>query len=87
VAAFCRERGVCAPQFFAWMKRLRAAEAGKLVEVKLAAAGREPSAGSDAAIAGAPIELRLKNDRRLLVGPGFDSEHLRALLAVVESEA
>ena len=25
VAAFCRERGLCAPHFFAWKKRLRGA--------------------------------------------------------------
>jgi hypothetical protein len=87
VAAYCRERGVCAPLFFAWKKRLREAEAGKFIEVKLAAAEREPCAGREAGISGAAIEVRLKNERRLLVGPGFDANHLRALLAVVESEA
>src|SRR5208337_1694850 len=87
VAAFCRERGVCAPLFFAWKKRLREAEAGKFVEVKLTTTVREPCTGREAAIAGAAIEVRLKNERRLLVGPGFDANHLRALLAVVESEA
>jgi hypothetical protein len=85
VAAFCRERGVCAPLFFAWKKRLREAEAGEFVEVKLAAAEREPRAGREAAIPGAAIEIRLKNDRCLLVGPGFDANHLRARLVVVES--
>jgi transposase-like protein len=83
VAAFCRERGLCAPHFFAWKKRLREAEAAKFVEVKMAAvAAPEAIAGS-----GSAIEIRLKNDRRLVVGPGFDTNHLRALLAVVESEA
>jgi hypothetical protein len=85
VAAYCRERGLCAPHFFAWKKRLREAEAAEFVEVKLAAAEREPGAGREAAIPGAPIEIRLKNDRRLLVGPNFDADHLRSLLAVVES--
>ncbi len=82
VAVFCRERGVCAPQFFAWKKRLRQAEAAKFVELKLAAAVPEARAGH-----GAAIEVRLKNDRSLVVGPGFDAQHLRALLAVVESGA
>jgi|GEM_PF-6353483 len=41
VAAFCRERGVCAPQFFTWRKRLRQAEAAEFVELKLAAAAPE----------------------------------------------
>jgi transposase-like protein len=82
VAAFCRERGVCAPQFFAWKKRLRQDEAAEFVEVKVVAAAPKASV-----VHGSAIELRLKNDRRLLVGPGFDADHLRALLAVVESGA
>jgi transposase-like protein len=82
VAAFCRQRGLCAPHFFAWKKRLSQAEAAKFVEVKLAAATPEPSAGR-----GSAIEIRLKNDRSLVVGPGFEANHLRALLAVVESGA
>jgi transposase-like protein len=89
VAAFCRERGVCAPQFFAWKKRLRQTatprqpqgnEAAQFVEVKLAAAGPEARAAC-----GTAIEVRLQNGRSLLVGPGFDAQHLRALLAVVET--
>lgn len=82
VAACCRERGVCAPQFFAWKRRLREAETAKFVEVKLAAAAPELMASR-----GAAIEVRLKNQRSLLVGPGFDADHLRMLLAIVESEA
>src|ERR1035437_6727198 len=48
VAAFCRERGLCAPYFYAWKKRLREAAAGrdvlrapltKFVEVRLVPAG------------------------------------------------
>jgi len=31
------------------------------------------------------IEVRLKNGRSLMVAAGFDSRHLRTLLAVVES--
>src|SRR5271157_1233718 len=74
VAAFCRERGVCAPLFFAWKKRLSEAAAAQFVEVKVAAAEREPGAGHGAAIAGAAIEVRPKNNRSLLVGPGFDAD-------------
>jgi len=33
------------------------------------------------------IEVRLSKGRSLLVGPGFDASHLRALLAVLETEA
>ncbi len=82
IAAFCRERGVCAPQFFAWKKRLRQAEAAKFVEVTQAAAAPEARREHSEA-----IEVRLKSGRSLLVGPGFDAQHLRALLAVVESWA
>ena len=48
VAVFCRERGLCAPYFFAWKKRLREADAGqsalrapltKFVEVQVAPGG------------------------------------------------
>jgi hypothetical protein len=89
VAAFCGERRLCAPHFFAWKKRLREAaaprqppggEAAQFVEVKLAAAVPEARAGH-----GAAIEVRLKSGRSLLVGAGFDAQHLRALLAVVET--
>jgi hypothetical protein len=88
VAAFCGERRLCAPHFFAWKKRLRQAatsrqpqsgEAAPFVEVKLVAA--RSTAGDSR------VEIRLQNGRSLLVGPGFDAQHLRALLAVVESGA
>jgi hypothetical protein len=78
VAAFCRERGLCAPHFFAWKKRLSPTETTKFVEIKVAAAS-EPVACVSA------IEVQLKNGRSLLVAPGFDADHLRTLLAVVET--
>ena len=76
VAAFCRERDLCAPHFFWWKKRLRASTATKFVEVQVA----EPVASAP----GDPrVEVRLPNGRSLMVGRGFDPEHVRALLAVV----
>ena len=115
VAAFCRERGLCAPQFYAWKKRLREADAGKgefrtpltkFMEVQLAPAGwggagtgpagaaREAraagvvrGAGVSRAADDARVEILLKNGRSLRVGPGFDAELVRALMAVVESAA
>jgi hypothetical protein len=80
ISEFCRERGVGRQSFFVWRKRLQQAAPKQFVEVKLAAASPESIVAR-----GAAIEVRLKNDRRLLVGPGFDASHLRALLAVVES--
>ena len=109
MAAFCRERGLCAPYFFAWKKRLREADVGqevlgapltKFVEVKLVPAGPGlAGAGRDAGAAGVVhgagsqsagdlrVEILLKNGRSLRVGPGFDAELVRALVAVVESAA
>lgn len=82
VAVFCRERGVCAPQFFAWKKKLGQRATAGFVEVKVTAPGMEGVASSDRS-----IEVRLRNGRSLVVGPGFDEQHVRALLAVVEAEA
>src|SRR5258706_1789080 len=75
VTAFCRERSLCRPYFFAWKKRLREDTAVKFLEVQL----REttPSAVRDTR-----VEIRLQNGRSLLVGRGCDAEHVRALLAV-----
>jgi hypothetical protein len=109
VATFCREQGLCAPQFCAWKKRLREADAGqgefrtpltKFMEVQLAPAGwggagtgpagaaREArAAGVSRAAGDARVEILLKNGRSLRMGPGFDAELLRALVAVVESAA
>ena len=77
VTAFCRERSLCRPYFFVWKKRLREDTAVKFLEVQLTEAG--PKADGDSR-----IEIRLQNGRSLLVGRGFDAEHVRALLAVVE---
>lgn len=80
-AEFCRARKLCVPLFFKWKKRLREAPGAEtFVEVKVEAAGAEVGAG-------AAIEVRLRNERRLLVQPGFAAGHLRALLAVLEGEA
>jgi hypothetical protein len=104
VAAFCGERGLCAPYFYTWRKRLREADAGqgvlraplaKFVEVKLvpagpglAGAGRDAGAASVSRAAGdVRVEILLKNGRSLRVGPGFDADLVRALMAVVESAA
>ena len=86
VAGFCRERGLCAPHFYWWKKRLREslaakpASAGRFVEVKVATVSAEPSAPSDAR-----VEIRLRNGRSLVVGRGVDAEQVRMLVAVVEA--
>jgi hypothetical protein len=83
-AAFCRAREVRESQFYYWKKRVREAAQPQFVEVRV----RKPAMslrGSRAGL-GPAIEVRLGNGRSLLVGPEFDASHLRALLAVVESE-
>jgi hypothetical protein len=82
VAAFCRERGLRNSQFFAWKKRLRNDEAAQFVEVRPAEQPTRLWAARNHA-----IEVRLAGGRSLVVEPGFDASHLRALLLVLESGA
>jgi hypothetical protein len=82
VAAFCRDRGLRDWQFYDWKKRVREAEAANFVAVEVAAVA-EPAL----AVACGAIEVRLPRGRSLMIEPGFDAGHLRALLAVLEAEA
>lgn len=83
-AVFCRERGLKAWQFYEWKKRLRESEAKKFVEVQIA----EPTKPVQPARArSSAIEVRLPEGRSLVVEPGFDVSHLRALLDVLEPRA
>jgi hypothetical protein len=85
VAAFCRARGVRESLFYYWKRRLHEAAAPQFVEVELRKANRERAqAGLQL---GTPIEVRLRNGRSVLVAPEFSVSHLRAVLAVVESES
>jgi hypothetical protein len=81
VAAFCRERGLPTSHFFYWKKRLQEAAAPPFVEVAKAHVEQAPAR----ATLGATLEIRLGNGRSVVVAPQFDADHLRALLAVVES--
>ena|SRR5215469_90972 len=73
VKAFCDEHGLCRSYFFVWKKRLGEAPATKFLEVQLKEA--VPSATK-----GTCVEIRPQNGRSLVVGRGFDAEHVRALL-------
>ena len=83
VAEFCRDRGIRDSQFYDWKKRVRESKAGKFVEVKLENSGEQRKPGPEHHPA---IEIRLSRGRSLLVEHGFDASHLRALLAVPETE-
>ena len=78
VTAFCRERALCRPYFFVWKKWLYKSAAAKFLAVQVAEPA--PRVPDDSR-----IEIRLQNGRSLLVGRGFDKEHVRALLTVVET--
>ena len=84
VAAFCRDRGIRDSQFYDWKKRIREGEAAKFVEVKVKPSSEQRRPAPERYPA---IEIRLNKGRSLLIEPGFDASHLRALLAVLEAEA
>lgn len=79
MAAFCRERGLCAPHFFAWKKRLSQAASQQFVPVQVVEAS-EP-------VFSPALEIRLSGGRSVIVEPGFDAAHLRAVLAALEARA
>lgn len=85
VAVFCRERGIREWQLYEWKKRLRQEEEAQFLAVEL----KRSEAAFEAVplVAGKAIEIRLPNRYSLMVEPGFDATHLRALLSILEAEA
>jgi len=63
---------------------VRESETAKFVEVQIAAPA-EPVHATEVRSSG--IEIRLRAGRSLVVEPGFDASHLRALLSVLEPGA
>ena len=82
-AGFCRARELPKSQFYYWKKRLRQVAMPPFLEVQVA----KSQLGPKATAMGSTIEVRLSNGRSLMVPPKFDMSHLRALLAVLESES
>jgi hypothetical protein len=82
VKAFCQDRGLRDWLFYEWKKRLGESEVEKFVEVRVRRAEERalPAPGYSRA-----IEIRLSKGRSLLVEPGFEAGHLRALPAVLET--
>ncbi len=83
VAAFCGERGLRTWQFYERKKRLRDSDAPAFVEV---AVPPVPEAAPQLSQSGSAIEVRLRGGHSVVVERGFDANHLRALLLVLESE-
>lgn len=83
VRAFCEERGLSEPSFYAWRRILkeRDAAAVRFVPVQVTPEARSAPAADSAANA---LELLLGAGRRLRVGPGFDGPTLQRLLALLE---
>ena len=81
-AAFCRTRGVREALFYYWKKQLLATS--QFVEVQVA---KPDLSQRHSRTLGTTIEVRLGKGRSLVVAPEFNAAHLRALLAVLESES
>jgi transposase-like protein len=80
IVAFCRGRGLTTSQFYTWRNRLRRSAAEQFLEVQAAKAPARPIPSNRGA-----IEVRLAEGRYVLVEPGFDPNHLRAVVAALES--
>ena len=87
VRAFCEERGLSEPSFYAWRRVLaergaeeRGAEASVFVPVEVVS---ELPLG---VAARPPLELVVSERRLVRVHPGFDAATLRQLLAVLEEK-
>lgn len=85
IARFCRDRSLPVWQFYEWKKRLGKTEPKRFVAIKVVAPAREGSP-STVAVSSAAIEVRLRGGRSLLVGPGFEADHLRRLLLILEQQ-
>ena len=79
MAAFCRERDLCAPHFFEWKRKLSQAAVRPFVAVQVVEASQP--------VPSQAIEVRLAGGRSVMVGPGFDAGHLRAVLSALETRA
>jgi hypothetical protein len=82
VEAFCCERGLTTSQFYTWRKRLRRSAAEQFLEVQIVKPAAWPAPSKRGA-----IEIRLAEGRCVLVEHGFDPDHLRAVVAALETRA
>ena len=79
MAAFCRDRGLRDWQFYEWKKRLRSSAAPFIA---VAVASTEAASAQRGQMSG--IEIQHRGGGSVIVEPGFDANHLRRLLAVLE---
>ena len=84
IAAYCRAHDVRAWQFYEWKKRLRQSDAPSFVAVSVKAEEERVMLSSPLHPHSA-IELRHGRGWSLKIEPGFDADHLRRLLSVLDS--
>ena len=75
IAGFCREQVLPVGQFYEWRKRLRA-KTEPFVAVQVVASEPAPLPTLPTPMPSAPIEIRLRDGRSLLVGPDFEPSSL-----------
>jgi transposase-like protein len=78
VASYCRKHGISKCSFYNWKRRLRQSAQGKVVPTAPFVELKTPISST------AGIEICLPNDRRLLVGRGFDRDLLVELVHTLE---
>jgi hypothetical protein len=79
LAGFARRRGLNRQRLVRWVSRLRASEPAPLQFHPVRVTGEDTSGRQ-----GASIEIDLGSSRRVRVSPGFATEDLRRVLAVLE---
>lgn len=84
--AFCEKHGLAEANFYAWRRTLaeRDAAAVKFVPVRVTTEPVSPAMVGTHRTGLGPLELVLKDGRRLSIGPGFDGPTLQRLLALLE---
>ena len=85
VAAFCRERRLTESQLFTWKRRLREAAVPSFVELQVVGAVAPACFSQPSVMPGRAIEIRLEGGRRVFVEPGFEAEHLRAVVEALDA--
>lgn len=80
VRAFCARHGLTPANFYAWRRELQRRNAAPPAFVPVCVVPDHGSARDGR------VEVVLRGGRAVRVGPGFDAETLRQLLAVLEEE-
>jgi hypothetical protein len=83
IAVFCREHELRAWQFYEWKRRLRQREAASFVAVSVK--GENERVSPPPAPSPSSIELRHCRGWSLQIEAGFDADHLRRVLSVLDS--